>query len=251
METVGGYNLVRELGSGDRARVFLGRSATPSLAADALHGTVAVKVFRPDIDLSTIDDEIAALIRTQSKHVVQLLDLSTHLDGAPILILQRLVPGGLSQLLMTRQFVAAGEAVTILAPLAEAIGLAHRVGVAHGAMRVSAVLFDDHWAPVLACFGRARAIVFSRTGPPTPAMIEQSDDMLQDLHGLCAIVLAVLARVGDPAAHSSIQAIKDWLDMSGRQGFPSSFCAELGSRLFDLSDPAPIGVDSARPSPGT
>ena len=132
METVGGYRLVRKLGAGERAEIHLGHAG--SREPPTGDRIAAIKIFRPSTDEMSVDREIEALARASSRHLLELKDLATGRDGRPCLILPRLGSGNLGRLLAVRDDLEAGEAVSILVPLVEAVRELHRVGVAHGAV---------------------------------------------------------------------------------------------------------------------
>jgi hypothetical protein len=209
-ETVAGYRIVRKLGSGSRADVFLGH------AGGAEPRTAALKVYLPSTSLESVDAELRALTAASHAHTVQLRDLSGGADGRPVLVLERLERGSLAQLLARRGQLAAGEAVTILAPLAAAVVAMQASGVTHGAITASRVLFRESGAPVLSGFGHAVV------GEPTDV----------DRRALAALAAAVLERV--PAAAE----LGGWL--ATLVGYPESLPAQLSERVFALAAASPV-----------
>lgn len=237
MESIGGYRLVRRLGSGSRADVYLGHagrspSGTPQLAA--------LKVFQPHVPEDSIDAEISALSRLRHAHIVRLIDLATGPRNIPCLVLQRLEPGGLPRLLADRRDLEAGEAVTILAPVAAAVSAMHRAGIAHGRVGTQAVLFDEAGAPVLSGFGGAGLI---STGPisglgdrtVTGAQLDGDVRVAGDRDALAALAVTVLGRVRD----ASPQLAK-LVDQLGLRTDGADDVADLEHRLFALAAPLPV-----------
>jgi hypothetical protein len=224
MDSIGGYRLIRRLGSGASAEVWLG-------SAEA--STAAIKVYRAGTPLTRIDAELEALARVSHRHLLRLEDLATAPGGLPCPILQRLSSTSLAGLL-ARRSLSAGEAVTVVAPLALAVAELHRVGVGHGALGPAAVRFDAEGAPVLARFGSA--VVFGELPESQedaslpPALLAEQEVVARDLAGLAELALAVGG--GD-------EEWRRWLlDPDVRD--PERFAHELADRMFALAEPSPV-----------
>jgi eukaryotic-like serine/threonine-protein kinase len=209
-ETVAGFRIVRKLGSGSRAEVLLGH------AGGAEPRTAALKVFRAEVPLDSIDAELRALGAANHAHVVQLRDLAGGADGRPVLVLERLPLGSLAQLLSQRGQLSPGEAVTILAPLAAAVAALQASGVTHGAITAGRVLFRESGAPVLSGFGHAA--------------IGSATDV--DRRALAALATTVLERV------AQADDLRRWL--ATLAGYPQSFAEQLSERVFSLAPASPV-----------
>lgn len=233
MDTLGGYRLVRKLGDGARAEVFLGHPLGSSVTGlgEPHARPVAIKVFREGVTDVSILAEIEALSRAAGKHSLRLLDVTTAPDGAQALILERLTGGTLARLLRDRSRLRPGEAITILAPLALAMTRMHAAGVVHAAVRQDAVLFDGAGAPVLCCFGRA----FPITPGQPPALLDAVPGVILDVRAFAGLAHSVLDTVDDPAARS----LADWVESSPSLDTDAWF-EQLADRLFDLAVPEPI-----------
>ncbi len=241
MENVGGYRLVRKLGEGNRAEVWLGHAG----AGDTSDGGVmAVKLFRSSVEARSIDVEIEALARASSPHLVELKDIATANDGRACLILGRLPGGSLAHLFAGRERFSAGELVTALAPIVGALSELHRVGVSHGGIAASAVLFDARRAPVLGCFGSARLIgefPLAESGSSLNTAQQAADSRIQDDLAACdALVRSFAARVDDPTACATLI---EWLH-SAPAG--DKHLSQLADRLYGVAEAVP--VRSADPS---
>jgi len=221
-QTRGGYRLVRLLGVGRRASVYLGHADAPPGSQDA--SSVAVKVFHATVPESAVDAEIDALARSDHPHTVRLLDVATGDDGRPCLILERLPGGSLSRLVSDRERIGPGEAVTILAPLLAAVDELHRSGVAHGALRLSSVLFRASGAPVVCGFGAAAPTAAAQS----EAALARDPLVVSDREALLTVVRAVLARVPGQAAADLAQSL------------PEAPAAIDPAKLFALAEPAPV-----------
>ena len=210
-DSVAGFRLIRKLGSGSRADVFLGHAGAESPR------TAAIKVFHPATSSESIDAEVRALSMANHAHTVALRDLSTGEDARPVLVLERLELGSLGHLLATRSSLSAGEAVTILAPLAAAVGAIHDSGVAHGAISASRVLFRESGAPVLCGFGHASF---------------GGEEVEADNRALALLADGVLERV------DGAESLRAWL--GSLVGHPRGFGVQLSERIFDLAAAAPV-----------
>jgi hypothetical protein len=218
VEDVAGYRVLRSAGHGDRARLLLGYD----------EGRTVVLKVTPADDPCT-DAEIEALHRGAGEHVVALEDVSVDEHGT-VLVFERLPNGTLAELLERRGGLDAGEAVTILAPLATTIDRLHAAGVAHGRLSLGAISFRDDGAPTLTGFGGAQ--LFAARSPEV--VLETVPGVLDDRGAVREIAALVLARVvGDraPAAKAVAAGIVD--------AAPSAVAAQL----FDFAAAAPVRFD--------
>jgi hypothetical protein len=274
---IGGYQLIRRLGAGPRAEVYLGHAGSEGAAAG--RRIAAIKLFRSDLERGSIDDEIESLTRVTSavssaagRHLLSLRDIATGADGRPCLILPRLRPTSLARLLAERERLDPGEAVTILAPLSAALGELHSAGVVHGGIRPGAVLFDDGGAPVLGCFGRSSRLrlssadptpgvstpgasmlglsTFGGQSPATPAQLAEDSRVADDLVGLVTIAVSVLSRVPAVPTTEAGRDLMAWLESAEPALLADTMTAELCDRLFDFADGTPIELAALdEPSP--
>lgn len=235
MDVIGGYRLVRKLGEGERAEVFLGH-AGPGEQAEG-ERTAAIKVYRSTTSAQSIDVEIEALARASSRHLLALRDLAMAADGQPSLVLPRLGSGSLARLVETRSSLEAGEVVTAIAPIVAAVGELHRVGVAHGRIQLSAVLLDSSGAPILTGFGNARLIgPFPSAGGGrslTPAQLEENSSAMGDLTKIAEMAGGLLGRVN--GGDGAVVDLLAWLRETDPAADASGFIRELAERLFDLA----------------
>jgi hypothetical protein len=219
---------VRVLGEGSSSVVHLGYADTAT--DDEPRRTAAVKIYRAEVPPERIDAEVSALAAVEHAHVVRLVDLAMAPDGRPCLVLERCATGGLAQLVTTRSRLAAGEALTILAPLASAVDALHTAGVAHRGIRLSSVLFRESGAPVLAGLGGSTRIA---AGMP-PAALAASSEVLDDRRRLVRLATTVLERVDHPSARD----LEEWLN-SGAETL-DDFSARLSDSLWKLGEAQPV-----------
>ena len=226
--SAGGYRLVRVLGEGRSAVVYLGYA--DSGTDDAARRTAAVKVFRAGIAADRIDAEVAALCAVDHPHLARLVDLASTDAGLPCLVLERCDGGGLAQLVADRSGLSSGEAVTILAPLAAAVAALHAAGYVHRDIRLSNVLFAASGAPVLCGFGTAAVLPTAAT----PAALAADASVIDDRRQLLLVVRSVLERLDEPLG----LPLDDWLDPHPVDA--DDFAPRLADSLFDLGEPQPV-----------
>jgi eukaryotic-like serine/threonine-protein kinase len=172
---------------------------------------------------------------------MHLRDLST--SPRPCLVLERLGRGSIARLLESRDSLAPGEAVTVLAPVAAAVSAMHADGVAHRAIRSGAVLFRESGAPVLCGFGHATLI------PPRASIAALANEpaVLEDYRALDKLVRDVLLRV-----HGEVTSVLGWLDQFAEATYADSFADALAEHLFELGKAEPVrSTVPARVSPPT
>lgn len=218
MEDVAGYRVLRSAGHGERARLLLGFDEGR---------TVVLKVCASGDPARQV--EIEALARAAGEHVVGLEDVAS--DGRDaVLVLERLPGGSLAELLERRGTLDAGEAVTILAPLAATLDRIHAAGVAHGALSLGAVCFREDGAPTLTGFGRAELFA-----PGSPEVVRETvAGVLDDREALRRVAAIVLGRVAGERAAASARVAGRLAELTPDQ---------LASALFDLATPSPVRVD--------
>jgi eukaryotic-like serine/threonine-protein kinase len=233
-ELLAGYRVVRKLGMGARAEVFLGLPSTHAAHSPDL--AIALKLFRAGTPTDSMDTEVAALSRVEHPHLLRLKDLASTANGRPCLVLERLGHGSLAYMLESRDAVSPGEAVSLLAPIAAAVSAMHADGVAHRAIRPAVVLFRPSGAPVLAGFGHAALI----QAGATIAALADEPAVNEDYRSLNRLAGAVLERVGgDKSAR-----LARWLDHIAAAGYPDMFADVLGERVFELGEPEPVLSDN-------
>jgi len=96
------------------------------------------------------DRELALLRSVRHPFVVPLLDAVVLDDGSVALVLALVDGGSLRSLVGARGHLTAGEVVTVLSPLARAIGDLHGLGIEHGDVAPGNVLIERCGRPLLA-----------------------------------------------------------------------------------------------------
>lgn len=163
---IAGRRLVRRLGSGRRWTAYstvlrdgtrptdgAPESGRPALAADAV-----LLRARADAAERGLWRRAAILSKLEHPHILRLLDVAEDVGGLPCLLVERLPGGSLAELLRRRGTIAPGEAVTILAPIVDAVRAAHLADIAHGGITPTTVAFACDGRPVLSGWSDACAV---------------------------------------------------------------------------------------------
>jgi hypothetical protein len=144
-----GYDVEALIGTGATAEVWRARQLSTGQR-------VALKRLRVGADPATLRREAEVLRALDMPYVVGLRDVVD--DGAEtVLVLDLAAGGSLAALLQRRGSLEPGEAVTVAAPVGQALAAAHAAGLVHGDVSPSNVLFTEAGMPLLADLGTARA----------------------------------------------------------------------------------------------
>jgi len=210
------YELVRELGQGGMATVYLAR--------DLRHDRdVAIKVLHPDLGAALGSERFLTEIRTtarlQHPHILPLLD-SGKADGLLYYVMPLVTGETLRARLEREKQLPIENALLIAREVADALQYAHAQNVIHRDIKPENILLQGGHA-VVADFGIALAVQtaggarMTQTGlslgtpqymSPEQAMGERTLDARSDIYALGAVVYEML--VGDPPfTGSTTQAI--------------------------------------------
>lgn len=139
-----GFTLVELVGFGATGEVWRAR-------ADGGGPEVALKWLTDE----TVDTDRLSCSRLhdfEHPHVARLLDLRR--DGSRVVLIQEFIAGvSLAALLTERGNLSGAEVVTLLTPVADALGAAHDAGLLHGNLTPSAVLVTPGGRPMLTELG--------------------------------------------------------------------------------------------------
>lgn len=157
---VGRFELIRVLGRGAQATVWLSRD--PRLERD-----VAVKLIHADAQGADADDSVAQWLREARNvgrlthpHIVPVFEADMH-DGRPYLVFEYVAGPTLAEALRARAApMPARETVALMIGMLDALHAAHAAGVVHRDLKPSNVLVDAS--------GRARVMDFGIAARSTP-----------------------------------------------------------------------------------
>jgi serine/threonine-protein kinase len=216
IQSFGRYRILRELGRGTLATVYLARD--PSSGQQ-----VAVKVLAenitsaPDFD-ERFQAELQKLKALDHPGLVKLVDYGR--EGSQYFIVGRYLPGGsLADRLEGRPLLLA-EVVPILKRLADALDAAHTAGIVHGNLSPANVLFDLQQRSYLADLGLSHLIAPAAgpelSGAPEYMSPEQAQggaiDGRSDVYSLGAILYEMLTGRQPFSAESAFQLLRQHVE---------------------------------------
>lgn len=146
---VPGYRMGEPLGQGSGGRVW-------SAVREVDRSPVAVKIVSGDP--VALAREVDAARSLKIPHVVPVQGLVALDDGRFAVVMDVMGGGSVREVVATRGHLSAGEAITVLVPIAAALGALHAHGVVHGDVSPDNVLLDLRGRPALADLGASHAL---------------------------------------------------------------------------------------------
>ena len=152
--TIPGYRILRTLGQGGMASVFLA-------VQESLDREVALKVMAPALAANPefaerFLKEGKLTAKLQHPNVVTIHDIGVH-NGVYYLSAE-FIPRGTLKERITETGLSVGEALNVLSDIAHGLDYAHEKGVVHRDVKPGNVLFRKDGRAVLADFGIAKAM---------------------------------------------------------------------------------------------
>ncbi len=263
-EKIGRYRVLKLVGSGAFATVWLG-------ADDTLDALVAIKVLadnwahHPDIHDRFLQ-EARMMRRANSARIARILDIDELPDGRPYLVMPYATGGTLADRL-TDGPLSVPQAVAVGAEIAEAVAELHQIGVLHRDLKPSNVLFDEVVGQdrvLVTDLGLAKAlahasgftVVAGTPGymSPEQARLGSSLDERSDVYAIGAVIYHMLTGQAPPAREGNAQPLRpsrlrpdvpsavDELVVRAGQADPSRrwrSAAAVAEALRALGEPAP------------
>jgi eukaryotic-like serine/threonine-protein kinase len=155
-QRIGAYRVVRELGRGGMARVFLAERADGEFQQQ-----VALKLLRPgldsDLDRDRFRGERQILASLSHPNIARLFDGGVTEDGEPYLVMEYVEGEPLDRYCVSRNLSVA-ERLTLFLRVAEATTYAHRSLVVHRDLKPSNILVTADGTVKLLDFGLAKLL---------------------------------------------------------------------------------------------
>jgi serine/threonine protein kinase len=150
--TLGKYDIVRRLGKGGMATVYLGRQTS-------IGRTVAIKVMpqhfmHDDTFMQRFEREVRVIAELQHPRVLPVFDYG-QIEGRPYIVMAYMAGGTLADRIEEGPMTL-DEIARLVEQIAEGLDHAHRKGVIHRDFKPSNVLLDEHGNVYLADFGIAK-----------------------------------------------------------------------------------------------
>lgn len=241
-----GYTSVRALGAGGTGEVW---EAVETASGER----VALKRLRrgagPDAQRRLVR-EADLLSALRHPHLVRLRAVVPVGDEL-VLVLDHAAGGSVAQLLGARGVLAAGEVVTLVTPVAQALEELHRRGVVHGDVAPANIVISADGRPLLADLGVARVLgelvtaVEGRAAYLDPAVLAgAAPSGSSDVYALAAVGREALGPEGGAGARDpDAVALRVVLD-SALQGDPlrRPTAGELAASVYAACPAAPLLV---------
>jgi formylglycine-generating enzyme required for sulfatase activity len=152
-QQLGKYEIIRKLGAGGMADVFLALDTT-------LQRQVALKILPPEFArdaerAARFEKEVLHCASLQHPGIVTIHDVG-HEQGIHFYSMALLSGGDLKQRIQAG--LKPKQTLQLLAQIVEALGYAHQQGFVHRDLKPDNIMFDEHDKPVITDFGIAKAI---------------------------------------------------------------------------------------------
>lgn len=228
------YRLERVLGVGGMGQVFLARDQT-------LDRLVAIKFLSapqdPDARRRLLAEARAAAALDHP--AICTVHAVVHDDEVGDFIVMAYVEGETLSARLTRGPLASSEAIALMGPLLQALGLAHRAGVIHRDIKPQNIVLTPSGLPKLLDFGIAKRV--GGPGMAEAATVTLSSTAAGQVVGTLAYMSPEQARGQSVDARSDIFSLGCVLyeSLTGRRPFDGQNLVEAIGQLLHVDPPAP------------
>jgi outer membrane protein assembly factor BamB/serine/threonine protein kinase len=151
-QTIGSYRLLRLLGSGGFAEVYLGQHLRITSQQ------AAVKILSARLQeehIQSFTQEAETIAALHHPHIIRVLDFDVTDDGVPFLVMDYAAQGSLRQRHKRGEQVPLSTVVAYMQPIAEGLHYAHEHRIIHRDIKPDNILIDAQDKIVLSDFGIA------------------------------------------------------------------------------------------------
>ncbi|MCE5237170.1 serine/threonine protein kinase [bacterium] len=154
-QTIGGFEIIREIGRGGMGVVYEARQASP-------RRQVALKVLPPELAhvpqvTARFADEANRMAMLEGHPNIVTVYAAGEDRGVPYFAMQLLPGADLEQHLRREGRLCLDQAAEIVAQVAQALDFAHQRGVVHRDIKPANIMFDSQGRPLVTDFGIAKA----------------------------------------------------------------------------------------------
>lgn len=149
-QTIGRFEIIRELGRGAQGEVYLARDTH-------LDRQVAIKTLRTGGNMEALLKEARVVSKLQHPNIVTLYDAGEH-ENAPYLVYAYVQGQTLAHLLHAEKTLTPAHAAQIISGILDGIAHAHQQGVMHLDLKPANVMISGSGQPLVMDFGIARTI---------------------------------------------------------------------------------------------
>jgi len=153
-KAVNGYEILRQVGYGGMATVFLARQ-------QSMNRNVALKFLpsnfiQDDTYLQRFEREVKIVAQLEHRNIVPVYDYGEH-EGQPYIVMRYMSSGSVEDLL-TKGKIPITRVLGIAEQIASALDYAHQNGILHRDLKPSNILLDDGGGAFITDFGIARIL---------------------------------------------------------------------------------------------
>ena len=152
MVKIGRYEIIKELGNGEMASVYLARD--PFIKRHIAIKILAYELTQDPLFLDFFHQEAEAIASLEHPTIVPIYDFGLH--GVQPYIVMRHMPNGSLKSRLKQRGLTRQELCDLMGRIAEGLDAAHRLGIVHRDVKPSNILFNQTNEAFLTDFGLAK-----------------------------------------------------------------------------------------------